>query len=57
MSEKEKLSRGQLVLLILLLGSLDTGLAWLFHAKGWLALNALFYPIVLFVVLVAKEEK
>jgi hypothetical protein len=57
MSEKKKLSRGWLFLLICVYGLLDTGAAWLFHARGWIALNALFYPVVLFALLVAKEEK
>lgn len=56
MSEKRKWSKRQLILLICILGPLDTGLAWLLHAKGWVAIDFIFWPVFFLVVLLANED-
>jgi hypothetical protein len=53
---KAKYSKDQMVLFICVLGSLDTGFAWLLNGKGWVFIDLIFWPVVLLVVLVAKNS-
>jgi hypothetical protein len=48
--EKRKGSRVVLVVLFFVLAPLDTGLAYLTNAKGWVAFDILFYGILFVVV-------
>jgi hypothetical protein len=53
---KKKWSKGQLILLVCILGPLDTGGAWLLNAKGWLLLDLIFWPVVFFALVGAKNS-
>jgi hypothetical protein len=56
MAEKKKLSKGHLVLMACILGPLDTGGAWLLHAKGWFLFDLIFYPVIFLIILCSKDS-
>jgi len=47
---KIKWSKGELLLLICMAGTLDTGGAWLLNTKGWFVIDLIFWPIVFLTV-------
>jgi hypothetical protein len=56
-TEKKKWTTGQCALMVCILGPLDTGGAWLMHAKGWVVIDLIFWPVLFFALLVAKIKE
>ncbi len=55
-TEKKKWSKGQCILVICIIGPLETGLFWWMGSKGWLAIDLIFWPVMFFAALFYKEN-
>jgi hypothetical protein len=53
---KKKWSKGQLLILVCLLGLFDTGWAWFRNNRGWFVIDLIFYPVLFIAVVAAKKS-
>jgi hypothetical protein len=53
---KKKWSKGQLLILVCLLGVFDTGWAWRRNSEVWFVIDLIFWPVVFIAVVSAKKS-